>query len=171
VPEISVVVPTRDVGKYVGAVLGDLRAQTFVDFEAIVVDDGSTDQTQDVIATFLESDQRFRLLSSGGTGAGAARNLGVDQATGEFLAFVDGDDRLSLEFLRKLHESAVATGSDLVSANAQRLAPPGDFRCRRVAFLGAAQLGLERPAAPSEFVPLGCWLNGTRSAPRWLVHR
>src|SRR5690606_25520044 len=77
--------------------------------------------TRDVIDEIAESDHRFRPLSSGGAGISAARNLGIDHATGEFLSFADADDQISPDFLRLLVESADATGSDLVSCNAYRL--------------------------------------------------
>src|SRR5690606_21044207 len=120
-PRVSVVVPAKDVADYIKYLLDNLKAQTFSDFEVLVVDDGSTDGTRAVIDAVAESDRRFRVLSSGGTGISAARNLGIDHATGEFLSFADADDQISPDFLRLLVESADATGSDLVSCNAYRL--------------------------------------------------
>lgn len=120
-PQVSVIVPARDVAEYISPLLKDLERQTFADMEVIVVDDGSTDGTLQVIEAALERDRRFRLLNAGGAGVSAARNIGIDAASGEFLAFVDADDRIGADYLQKLHDSITASGSDLVSCNVRRL--------------------------------------------------
>ena len=122
-PRVSVIVPAFDVGDYVGAVLDDLEQQTYGDFEVLVVDDGSRDGTLAVIDQHAERDRRLRVLSTGGSGAGAsaARNLGLDHASGDELAFVDADDRLSPHYLERLHGSLHETGSDVASCNVRRL--------------------------------------------------
>ncbi len=124
-PRISVIVPARDVGDYLGPLLGDLRAQTLTDIEVLVVDDASTDHTPDVIQRLADDDRRFQLIDGGGRGSSVARNLGADLSSGAFLAFVDADDRLSPRYLEVLHGSLVETGSDLACGNVRRLE---DFR-------------------------------------------
>src|SRR5690606_35512965 len=99
----------------------DVERETFADLEAIVVHDGATDGTRQVVEAAVARDQRFRLLNSGGVGVGAARNIGVDAASGEFLAFVNADDRVSPAYLQRLLDSISATGSDLVSCDVMRL--------------------------------------------------
>jgi glycosyltransferase involved in cell wall biosynthesis len=92
-PRFSVIVPVYNRAATVLPTLQSVRDQTFTDFECIVVDDGSTD-SEDLRAV-VESldDARFRYLRRENGGESAARNTGVDKATGEFLAFLDSDDR------------------------------------------------------------------------------
>lgn len=120
-PRISVIVPARDVDSYVGALLGDLRDQTFTDAEFVVIDDASTDATGEVISRFAEDDPRFRPLSGDGSGSSTARNQGLKHAAGELIAFVDADDRLSPRYLELLHTAMTESGSDLASCNVRRL--------------------------------------------------
>ncbi len=120
-PEVSVVVPARDVVDYVDDLLGDLRAQRFADMEVLLVDDRSTDGTRDVLERHVETDDRFHLLEGAGDGPSDARNRALDQAAGELLAFVDADDRISPDYLATMHAAMQDSGSEVVVANARRL--------------------------------------------------
>ena len=99
--QISVVVPAYNVAPYVGEALASLQAQTLGAFEAIVVDDGSTDATVDAIAPFLD-DPRFRLIRTGNAGLAAARNVGIDAVRTPFVAMLDSDDRYRPAYLEKM---------------------------------------------------------------------
>jgi len=92
VPHISVIIPCRNSAKTVASTLGSLIAQTFKDWEAIIVDDGSTDETADLLAAIARTEKRIRVIGGGGNGASAARNLGLRVAKGNFVAFLDSDD-------------------------------------------------------------------------------
>ncbi|TVR27491.1 MAG: glycosyltransferase family 2 protein, partial [Nitriliruptor sp.] len=120
-PEVSIVVPARDVAAYVGDLLGDLRAQRFTDMEVLLVDDRSSDGTREVLERHAQADARFRLLDGAGTGPSDARNLALDHAEGELLAFVDADDRVSPGYLATMHAAMRDSGSEVVVANARRL--------------------------------------------------
>ena len=91
-PPVSVVIPAFNAESVIGETLGSVRAQTFRDFEVIVVDDGSRDGTADIVRRFCEKDPRFCLLEQGNRGTSAARNAGLERARGEFIAFLDHDD-------------------------------------------------------------------------------
>jgi glycosyltransferase involved in cell wall biosynthesis len=91
-PRISIILPTYNYGNFLGGALRSVLAQTYPDLELLVIDDGSTDDTAHVVAPFL-ADGRVRYLRQPNRGPGAARNRGIDQAHGEFIAFVDADDR------------------------------------------------------------------------------
>lgn len=88
---ISVIVPVHNVEPWIEDCLWSILRQD-VDMEIIVVDDRSTDETFSITAKLAEAEPRIRLLSSLGDGSGAARNTGIDAASGEYLAFADGDD-------------------------------------------------------------------------------
>lgn len=92
-PLVSIVTPVYNAARWLPETLATVRAQTFTDWEQILVDDGSTDNSRDLIAAAAAEDQRFRLLRNvGREGPSAARNLALDAARGRFIAFLDADD-------------------------------------------------------------------------------
>src|SRR5262249_60650982 len=90
-PAVSVVIATRNYGRYLAGAVRSVLDQTFTNFEVIVIDDGSTDDTPEVIRPFL-ADSRMRYLRTDGLGQPRAKNLGILQARGSLMAFLDGDD-------------------------------------------------------------------------------
>lgn len=88
--KVSIIIPLYNKAPYVRRALDSISAQTFADFEVIVVDDGSTDGGAAIVADY--PDPRFRLVHQPNAGPGAARNAGIAQARGEFIAFLDADD-------------------------------------------------------------------------------
>lgn len=96
----SVIIPAFNCEKYIGAALRSALGQTYNNIEIIVIDDCSTDKTRDIIRSF--DDGRIRLLDvEKNSGAAASRNLGLDSAAGEFIAFLDADDIWSRDKLEK----------------------------------------------------------------------
>jgi len=91
-PAITVIVPTYNRADLIGETLESVAAQTFTDWECIVVDDGSTDNTREVVERFIARDPRFRYVRQENSSAASARNHGVRLARGEFIAFLDSDD-------------------------------------------------------------------------------
>ena len=91
-PLISIVIPVYNAGKFLDQCLFSLKYQTFPSFEVLCVDDGSTDQSVDIIKKYAQLDSRFKLFSQSHQFAGAARNLGIKNAKGEYLLFLDADD-------------------------------------------------------------------------------
>ncbi|MGV9304631.1 glycosyltransferase family 2 protein [Nonomuraea sp. NPDC003727] len=118
---LSVIIPFHNVEKYVGECLESVAAQSLRDLEVICVDDGSTDGGAAAAAALCAADDRFRLIRQRNTGPGMARNVGVRHATRRYLAFVDGDDVVPRDALRRLVGSLESTGSDLACGNAKRL--------------------------------------------------
>jgi len=90
VPKVTVVIPAYNVENFIAHSLRSVLAQTFVDFEVIVVNDGSTDRTLDVVAGFADS--RVRAVTQRNRGLAGARNTGIRQARGRYIAFLDADD-------------------------------------------------------------------------------
>ncbi len=103
--KFSVVIPAYNVEAYINACLESVVSQSFGDWEAIVVDDGSTDGTGALCDSFAEKDNRFRVVHQANGGLSAARNAGMDLAKGEYLVFVDGDDWLEREALTVLADA------------------------------------------------------------------
>ena len=92
-PCVSVIVPTFNRAEYLPRAIKSVFAQTFQDFEVVVVDDGSTDDTERYVGKLLESGHRVEFFRhSGNLGAQAARNTGIRKSRGEWIAFLDSDD-------------------------------------------------------------------------------
>ena len=119
-PEISLVVPFYNVEGYLAACLDSLLSQTWTDFEVVLVDDGSPDGSRAIADRYAAQDSRIRIVSLENGGLGTARNIGIRNARGRYLAFVDSDDLLPPGALRALVTSAHATGSDIVVGSIER---------------------------------------------------
>jgi glycosyltransferase involved in cell wall biosynthesis len=91
-PKVSVVVPAYNVSGYIQQALHSLEQQAFIDFEVLVVDDGSTDDTPVIVQKFCQRDARFQLLQKPNGGLSSARNYGIPHARGEYIALLDADD-------------------------------------------------------------------------------
>lgn len=91
-PRVTVIVPAYNIRPYIAAALTSLERQTLADFEALVVDDGSTDGTAEVVEPFCRRDGRFRLLRKANGGLSSARNWGLHHARADYIALLDGDD-------------------------------------------------------------------------------
>lgn len=122
----SVIVPLYNKRSYIRRCVDSVLNQTFNDFELIVVDDGSTDGSHEVLADI--DDQRFRLIRQENKGEGAARNAGMDNAHSEWLAFLDGDDMWLPDHLAELHR-IVTTYPDagLVSTSCLEVSDSNNF--------------------------------------------
>ena len=123
-PEVSVIIPVYNLEKYVARAVESLKAQTFADFEAIVVNDGSTDDTCAVLARAAGDDCRFVIVDKPNGGAAMARKTGIERAAGRYLCFLDGDDYLEPDFLERLVTAADDAHCDVVRCNGYiRVAP------------------------------------------------
>jgi len=92
-PTVSVIIPTYNRAHLVGRSIQSVINQTYQDFEIIVVDDGSTDNTEDIIKEFQKKDKRIKHIKHNkNKGGSAARNTGIRAARGEYIAFLDSDD-------------------------------------------------------------------------------
>jgi glycosyltransferase involved in cell wall biosynthesis len=113
---ISIIVPVHNAERHLGECLASIQAQSLTDFELLLVDDGSTDSTPEILAGFVAREPRARVLAGPARGtAGAARNLGMAEAKGEYLSFLDADDYFLPSMLEELHARAVATNADVVA--------------------------------------------------------
>ena len=125
-PIVSVVVPAYNAEQTVAATLDSLQAQTLAGWEAIVVDDGSTDDTAGLVEARALLDPRLRLVRQANGGVSAARNAGIAAARARWLVFLDADDWLAPDALARLHATLVARPQlDAVHCGWTRIAPDG----------------------------------------------
>jgi GT2 family glycosyltransferase len=95
VTRVSIIIPTYNYGHYLAEALESVIGQTCTDWECVIVDDGSTDNTRDVAHQYIARDPRFRYLHQKNRGPSAARNYGIAETSGAYLQFLDADDKLA----------------------------------------------------------------------------
>lgn len=112
--KLSIIVPVYNVEKYLGETVESILRQTFSDFELILVDDGSTDASGKICDMYSKQDNRIKVIHKPNGGVSSARNVGVDNATGEFIGFVDSDDIISEVMYEGLFNIVEQYGADIV---------------------------------------------------------
>ncbi len=128
-PVVSIIMPAYNVEPFVDAAVASVRAQTFRDFELLVVDDGSTDGTAAVVERHVGEDRRVRLLGQANAGISAARNLALRHARGALIAILDSDDTWTPAYLEsQVRVLEQRPDVDIVSGNAWFQGGPQDGR-------------------------------------------
>lgn len=126
--EVSVIIPARDAATTLATTLNSLQDQTFRDWEAIVVNDGSSDETLAIAESFARRDARIRAASQPSQGVSAARNNGIRQARFEWLLFLDADDWLLPSHLKRLTDTLLSDSHlDAVHCGWAFVGPDGNF--------------------------------------------
>ena len=118
--KISVIIPVYNTELYIVRCIDSILKQTYENWELILVDDGSTDQSGVLCDEFAETDQRIRVLHCENQGVSAARNSGLEIMTGEYVAFVDSDDFIVEEYLQLLYDRLIQDDTDMVVAGYQK---------------------------------------------------
>ena len=118
-PTVSVVVPAYNAEKYITETLDCLTAQTMQDIEVLVVNDGSTDSTAELVTAYAAEHPFVRLLSQDNGGVSSARNHGLAEATGKYILFLDSDDVLTADSLRAFCDVMEETGADVAIGRLQ----------------------------------------------------
>lgn len=116
-PVITVIIPVYNVEHYLERCLNSLLAQTFRDFEAILIDDGSSDGSGDICDAYLKRDGRFRVFHVDNGGVSRARNIALREAHGMWVTFVDSDDWIEQDMLERLYDIAISGDYDIVMSN------------------------------------------------------
>ncbi len=111
--KISIIIPAYNVEKYIGSMLEDVLNQTFTDFEAIIINDGSTDSTQNIVDEYCNRDNRFKSIVKENGGVSSARNRGLDAAKGDYVVFWDPDDAIPKKSLEYLYDCITRDNADM----------------------------------------------------------
>lgn len=111
---LSIIIPVYNNESYLRPTLQSVLAQTYPDFEVLAVDDGSTDGSLAICQEFAQKDRRLRIIHKENGGVSSARNRGIEEAVGKYIAFVDGDDCIDPEMYTTMITILQDTGADLV---------------------------------------------------------
>jgi glycosyltransferase involved in cell wall biosynthesis len=112
-PKVSIIVPVYNVEKYLEKCLDSLINQTLKDIEIICINDGSLDNSINILEKYAIKDNRLKIISQKNAGLSAARNTGINAASGDYIGFCDSDDWVSLDFYEKLYKCAVQNNTDI----------------------------------------------------------
>ena len=129
-PLVSVVIPVFNAEAYIPGCIACLEAQTLADFEVIFVNDGSSDHSLALLEAATQKDRRFRLISARHQNAGAARNIGLAQARGNYISFFDADDCFEPTLLKDASDLLVRSGADIAVYHFKDLYTDGTFSYR-----------------------------------------
>lgn len=113
-PKVSIIVPVYNVEKYLPECIDSILAQTFTDFELLLIDDGSPDNSGKICDEYAARDSRIRVFHKVNGGVSSARNMGLDNAKGEWITFVDSDDRIVNNCLETCFDTLNKSNVDLL---------------------------------------------------------
>ncbi len=111
---VSIIVPVYNVEKYIEKCILSIINQTYTNLEIIIVNDGSLDHSENIIKEYISKDNRIKYIKRENGGLGAARNTGIENATGKYIAFVDSDDWIDPEMYSVLWQKAYECDADVV---------------------------------------------------------
>ena len=112
--QVSVIIPVYNCEAFIEKCIRSVMEQTFTEFEAIIINDGSTDRSWDILSELVVGDERFFLVDQENKGVGAARNLGIELAKGKYLLFIDGDDYIGENYVKNLYNAAESNQAQMV---------------------------------------------------------
>ncbi len=124
-PLISVIVPLYNVQKYIRQCVESILVQSYENFELVLVDDGSTDESGKIIDEYTQKDQRVKVFHKPNGGISDARNFGLEHTNGEYITFVDSDDFVGKDYLKKLVELLFEYSADISIVSSMTVAEDG----------------------------------------------
>lgn len=188
-PKISIIVPVYKVEKYLHRCLDSIVNQTFTDWECILIDDGSPDNSGIICDEYAQMDRRFKVIHQENKGVSAARNAGLDVAKGEWIGFVDSDDWIEKETYEVAYNKAIKESVDLIQwgyiienerSSKKVFHPEGSFTnknattywvssmcqklvCRKLIYEHDIYFPIKIKLTEDRFVAWRCYLNSTKS--------
>lgn len=149
---VSVVLPIYNVEKYLAKCLESVTEQTYRELEIICINDGSPDGSENIVRSFMEKDERIRLINQKNQGLSGARNTGIENASGEYIMFLDSDDWINPETIETALAEIKKENAQLVMWSyirefPQASAPKNVFNDDRIVFEGDGKVSLHRRMA------------------------
>lgn len=163
-PMFSIIVPVYGVEKYIAKCLDSIAIQTFDNYEVIIVNDGSPDNSQAIIDEFVKKDCRMKSYQKPNGGLSDARNFGVAKAIGKYLLFVDSDDFIESDLLARI--GAAQSGQDLIRFFHREISESGNILSESVSYGGEVPL----PARYQFSLVEAAWLYAYRRS-FWLANK
>lgn len=120
-PCISVIIPAYNAEKYIEKCIQSIIKQDYRDFEIIIVNDGSTDDTKAICEKYVKLDNRIKLVNTENRGAGSARNTGISKASGRYISFIDADDYICEDYYTRMYEMLKEEDADIVEGHYKRV--------------------------------------------------
>ena len=118
--KISVVIPVYNAAPYLQRCLDSIYSQSYKNLEIICINDGSTDKSLEILSTYAKKEKRLVVISQENKGASAARNAGIERATGDFISFIDADDYILPGLYEKFMEYGGQSRPDIFMFNGRR---------------------------------------------------
>lgn len=118
--KITVIVPVYNTAKFLDKCIGSVTRQTYQNLEIILIDDGSTDESYRICQNWAKTDDRITLIHKENGGQSSARNMALDIATGDYIAFVDSDDWIEPDMYEVMLQALLDTGKDVAMCNVSR---------------------------------------------------
>lgn len=119
-PKISIIIPVYNPGEYLKVCLDTIIHQTYSNFEVLAINDGSTDYSYKLLKEYASKDERIRVFYQENQGPAAARNLGLEQATGDYVTFIDADDYVTSNYLERLVTEIQSSGAEIAISDYYR---------------------------------------------------
>lgn len=120
-PKVSIIIPCYNSQKYISRCIKSILCQTFKQFEVIIIDDGSTDNTKKLIFELINKDKRFKYFYQQNFGQGYARNKGIEYAISDYICFVDSDDDINSKYLDTLYNAITSDDFSFATCNIKRI--------------------------------------------------
>lgn len=115
-PKVSIIIPVYNVEKYLRECLDSVIQQTLQDIEIICVNDGSTDNSLQILKEYAQNDSRIKIIDKPNSGYGQTMNVGMQNATGEYIGIVEPDDYVELDMFETLYNTANSLGTYIVNS-------------------------------------------------------
>lgn len=112
--KFSIIIPVYNSSNYIIRCLDSIKKQIYNNFECIIIDDGSTDNSFSICNDYIKSDSRFKIIHQENKGVSVARNAGLNAVTGDYIVFVDSDDFIELNLLQELNETIQESSNAIV---------------------------------------------------------
>lgn len=125
--KVSIIVPVYNAEKYIERCIKSLIGQTYKNIEIILINDGSEDKSLNILRNFENIDKRITLINQENSGPSKARNLGIKKSTGDYIAFIDADDYVELNYIEKMIKQSNCFKSDMIVCNYKEVRKEGEI--------------------------------------------
>ena len=134
ITKVSLIVPVYNNEKYIGKCIGSILNQTYKNIELIIINDGSKDNSDNIITNFQKTDERIKYIKQENSGPSQARNIGINIATGKYLMFIDSDDTVDKYYVEYMLKEIESNDYDIVCCGYKDISRFGVVKCNDFSF-------------------------------------